>query len=102
MEELIKKVEQWAEDKGLIKEENATRQFIKVSEEVGEVAAALARDDKSLLEDGIGDVIVTLIILSKQKGLTFQECLEHAYEEIKDRTGTVKDGILVKDGISRK
>ena len=41
----------------------------------------------TLLEDGIGDVLVTLIILGQQNGLTIEQCLETAYNEIADRKG---------------
>lgn len=95
MNNLIKQVEQWSTDKGLHKAESS-KQFLKVSEEVGEVAAALARNDMHELKDGIGDVIVTLIILGQQNGLTIQECLEQAYNEIAGRTGQMVDGVFVK------
>ncbi|WP_146811707.1 DUF1642 domain-containing protein, partial [Enterococcus villorum] len=41
-------------------------------------------------------VIVTLIILSMQKGTNVQECLEMAYNEIEGRTGKMVDGVFVK------
>ena len=46
--------------------------------------------DKSIhneLVDGLGDTLVTLIILAAQYGLELEDCLEYAYNEIKDRTG---------------
>jgi NTP pyrophosphatase (non-canonical NTP hydrolase) len=97
MEELVNNVVQWAEDKSLLKKENTLRQFTKVVEEVGEVAAALARQNKNALKDGIGDVIVTLIILGKQQDLTLEECLQAAWDEIKDRKGKTIGGTFVKE-----
>lgn len=35
------------------------------------------------LKDGIGDTVVTLIILAQQQGWTLEECLQYAYDEIK-------------------
>jgi NTP pyrophosphatase (non-canonical NTP hydrolase) len=96
MTHLITKVVLWADEKNLLKPENSLKQFTKVVEEVGEVAAALAREDKEELKDGIGDVIVTLIILAEQQGLTLNECLNAAYNEIKDRTGKTINGAFVK------
>ena len=96
LEKLVKQVEQWSIDKGLNKAESS-KQFLKVSEEVGEVAAALARGDKLALVDGIGDVVVTLIILGQQNGLELQDCLQYAYDEIKGRTGEMIDGVFVKE-----
>lgn len=97
MNNLIKQVEQWSIDKGLDKG-NSFTQYAKSSEEMGEVAAALCRNDIDELRDGIGDVIVTLVILAQQNNMTLYECLEQAYEEIKDRTGVMsKDGSFIKE-----
>ncbi|WP_274307518.1 MazG-like family protein [Solibacillus daqui] len=95
MNELIKQVEQWSIDKGLDNAESS-KQFLKCSEELGEVAAALARNDMNALRDGIGDVVVTLIILAQQNGMDLHECLNCAYDEIKGRTGKMIDGVFVK------
>ena len=95
MDELILKVEEWSKAKGLDKAESS-KQFLKFSEEAGEVASALARGQMEELKDGIGDVIVTLIILAQQQGLTIEECLAFAYDEIKNRTGKMVDGVFVK------
>ena len=96
MNNLIKQVEQWSIDKGLDKG-NSFTQYAKSSEEMGEVAAALCRNDIDELRDGIGDVIVTLVILAQQNNMTLYECLEQAYEEIKNRTGVMsKDGSFIK------
>ena len=64
MEHIIKNVVQWAADKNLFKKENSYAQMTKVTEEVGEVASALLKGDERALIDGIGDVVVTLIILA--------------------------------------
>ncbi|WVT92352.1 DUF1642 domain-containing protein [Enterococcus durans] len=95
MNELITKVEKWAKDKGL-DHANPKAQFLKVAEEFGEIASAMARSNDELFKDSVGDVIVTLIILSMQKGTNVQECLEMAYNEIKGRTGKMVDGVFVK------
>ena len=47
--------------------------------------------------DGIGDSFVTLIILAKQLGLEPAECLEAAWNEIKNRTGKTVNGVFVKN-----
>ena len=49
------------------------------------------------LEDGIGDTAVTLILAAEMAGLCFEDCLQAAYNEIKSRTGTMVDGVFVKD-----
>ena len=96
MDELVKNVEAWAREKKLDIAESS-KQFLKVSEEVGEVAAALARDNKDDLRDGIGDVMVTLIILAMQNDMDLYECLNQAYSEIKNRQGEMVNGVFVKE-----
>lgn len=97
MNSLINDVLNWAAERDLLKEENATRQMLKVTEEVGEIAGALAKNDTTGLIDAIGDTMVTLIILADQKGLSIEQCLKVAYLEIQARTGKTVDGVFIKD-----
>ncbi|MCG1061105.1 MazG-like family protein [Staphylococcus epidermidis] len=94
--QLVKQVEQWSINKNL-HNGNSDRQALKFYEEAGEVAAALSRNDKEALKDGIGDTIVTLIILAQQQGWSLEECLQYAYDEIKNRKGKMINGTFVKD-----
>lgn len=96
-DELIESVKMWAENRGLLSKENVSRQMLKVMEEVGETAASIARGDKNLIKDGIGDSFVTLIILSYQAGLDPRDCLEAAWTEIMDRKGKTVNGIFIKN-----
>jgi NTP pyrophosphatase (non-canonical NTP hydrolase) len=96
-DELFRNVEQWAIIRGLGDPSLSNRQALKVMEEVGETMAALARGRRADLKDGIGDSIVTLIILALQSGLSATECLESAYNEIKDRKGKTVDGVFIKE-----
>ncbi|HAP5292317.1 TPA: hypothetical protein IUZ40_002930 [Enterococcus faecalis] len=96
MDELVKLVEEWAREKNLDIAESE-KQMLKVVEEVGEVAAALARNNKNDLRDGIGDVVVTLVILAIQNDMDLYECLNQAYNEIKDRKGKNVNGVFVKE-----
>lgn len=95
MNGLIAKIEQWSANKGLHQAESS-KQMLKVVEEVGEVASALAKNKPDELKDGIGDVVVTLVILAQQNGLTLQECTQTAYDVIAGRTGKMIDGVFVK------
>lgn len=96
VEQLIKQVEQWSIDKDLHKAD-PNRQALKVWEESGEIGAALSRGNLEALKDGIGDTVVTLIILAQQHGWSLQECLQFAYDEIKDRKGETRNGTFVKE-----
>lgn len=87
---------EWADKKGLLKEENHIKQTLKLSEEVGELSKAILEKDPYATIDAIGDCAVVLIILAKQLNLDFDECLESAYNEIKDRQGILKEGTFIR------
>jgi NTP pyrophosphatase (non-canonical NTP hydrolase) len=96
MTEKRKKVINWANERNLIHEENAKTQFIKLVEEVGEMGKSLLKNNKEQLKDDFGDVQIVLIILAEQLGIDLDECLELAYNEIKDRKGKMIGGSFVK------
>lgn len=170
MHKLIKQIEQWAEDRNLIKGSTPQKQFLKFSEEIGELITGHNKQNLEIIEDSIGDCLVVLVILSKQtgyaelepdllegfelhqlpkepykeneldnlrsilinqgylaqrlfdqdndiaeiynaiglitynlvhyshaQGLDFRDCLQHAYNQIKDRKGKMIDGVFVKE-----
>lgn len=88
-------IEKWSEEKGLHKA-SPSRQMLKVIEEVGETAAAMARNDSAKITDGIGDIFVTIVILAQQHGYTIDECIAKAWKEIENRTGEMRDGVFIK------
>ena len=108
---LFDNVRQWAFDKGITGPDGKgtrLKQLEKVEEEVAETKAAVLafREANSPteqwkrldeIEDGIGDSIVTLIILAEMHGLSAESCLESAYRVISKRTGSMIDGQFVKD-----
>jgi NTP pyrophosphatase (non-canonical NTP hydrolase) len=97
IKELQKLVVEWAEEKGLIKPENAPKQFMKVVEELGELSSAIIKEDIDKEIDSYGDVLITLIILAEQRNIDLKLALNLAYNEIKDRKGTLKDGSFIKE-----
>jgi NTP pyrophosphatase (non-canonical NTP hydrolase) len=96
IDQLIENVEQWSIDKDL-NNGNPDRQALKFYEEAGEVGAALSRNKLDDLKDGIGDTVVTLIILAQQHGMTLEECLQYAYDEIKGRKEKTINGTFIKE-----
>lgn len=146
--ELIRKIEQWAEDRNLILGSTPQKQFIKLMEEFGELCGGISRNNHEIIKDAIGDCFVVLTIINKQVGnksekmdvftfgdyeerfaehilnlyeyadlgfesplsvvsslqciakkneLIFRDCIQHAYEQIKDRKGKMIDGVFVKE-----
>lgn len=68
MNDLIIKVEQWAEDRNIIKGCNPIDQAMKLFSEAGELADNIGKGRD--IKDDVGDVFVVLIVLSKQLGNT--------------------------------
>ena len=162
MKELISKIEQWAEDRNLIRGCTPLDQAMKLFSEFGELTDAVAKDDPKEIKDSIGDVFVVMTIMCRQIGktipldygkmcwswcnkrlllelskclydfsdyascdkkwlnedaidsglraleflaeeydLTLQECVEHAYNEIKDRKGIMYNGTFIKESDAR-
>mgnify|MGYP001761249937 FL=1 len=71
---------------------------MKTGSELGELFDAEIKGDMPGIVDGIGDVLVTLIIYAELRGLDLTDCLASAYNEIKDRKGTLTpEGLFVKE-----
>ena len=156
MQELIKKIEQWAIDRELDKKATVEAQSIKTAEEMAELIIGISKDNIDVIKDSIGDVFVTLVIgnmidkkhdlmkilsetatieydedkrrlisltglnimnkiamsynetfilwsiknlqmVCKFYNLDFTECVQYAYNEIKDRKGKTVNGQFIKE-----
>lgn len=153
MEQLIKQIEQWAEDRNIIKGSKPIDQAMKLFSEFGELADNVGKGRDC--RDDIGDCVVVLTIIAKQmgesiidefgfhysckdnkyavnglakslhefvswanirkfnntladclgyldfiannNGYTIQECVQIAYDDIKDRKGIMSGGIFIKE-----
>ena len=93
---VIELIKQWVIDRNL-QTADPKVQMCKTIEELGELARAINKGDVAEQIDGIGDVVVTLVCISQQLGLDFTECVEAAYDEIKDRKGKMIGGVFVKE-----
>lgn len=106
-EELREYILLWAKDKDLLHEENADKQFMKFIEEVFEFKSDMDSYDFNngtyknffyeRMEDEMGDIFVTLIILCEQLNLDPVRCLFIAYDKIKSRKGKTINGTFVKE-----
>lgn len=98
MNELIEKIEQWGYDRGIIgNSDTRNGQLEKLYEEVDELVEAYRTGDKDGEIDAVGDIVVVLVMYCGSLGVSLQNCLECAYEEIKDRKGKMVDGVFVKE-----
>ena len=98
MEQLEALVVNWAKDRKIIPNAKPESQVLKAVSEMGELADATAKGRDDEMKDAIGDVTVCLINLCALKGWTLSECLNEAWEQIKDRRGTLlPNGCFVKE-----
>lgn len=124
---LEKNIIKWAQERGIFEKSNALKQIDKTQEELLETKDALykyyeilqtksrvkqdfflheeyeikkqERINKKEVLDGIGDMLVTIIILAKMVETDSVESLSDAWEEIKDRKGKMIDGLFVKESV---
>lgn len=88
----------WAEARRIIPNAQPQAQLNKALEELSELFKAELRQDAAEIRDGVGDVVVCLINYCALRDIDLVDCLGGAYEEIKDRRGTLlPDGTFVKD-----
>ncbi|MDE1506455.1 helix-turn-helix domain-containing protein [Ligilactobacillus salivarius] len=88
---------QWAYERNIVSLKNTHKQFMKVTEELGKLAEGINKDNQGQIKDSLGDILVTLIILSKDSDVDLLDCLRGAYDVIKDRTGKTVNGVFVKE-----
>ena len=113
-QELEKLVIEWAKDKGILEKATPIAQAGKTLEEVNELLFAITMRDKlninsitnesgvvfdsnHEIKDALGDILVTIIIGAELQGLKLEDCLESAYNVIKNRSGKMVNGQFVKD-----
>ena len=118
-EELSKLVINWGQDKDIFNKSTPLRQLDKTQEELDETREALQKlnnfnyqadlmegigvptpteeDIRAEVKDGIGDMLVTIVLLAKMVDMDTTDCLKAAYGVIKGRTGKMVDGQFVKD-----
>ena len=92
---LVDNITEWAKERNLIDGSNPQAQYVKLIEEAGELAGNIARGRD--VKDDIGDCVVVLTIIAKQHGLSLSDCVEVAWDDIKDRKGRMVDGVFVKE-----
>ena len=97
MSDWKERIKQWAADRNLIEGSTPTKQFVKLIEEVGELARAIQLGYQVDTKDAIGDIQVVLAVMCAQLNIDIDECREIAWEQIKDRKGKMVDGVFVKE-----
>lgn len=94
------KIIQWSEARKIIPNSTAEVQLLKAMSEMGELADATIKKDKEAVVDAVGDVMVCLINYCALQHVNLVDCMEVAYDQIKNRKGTLlPNGLFVKDSV---
>jgi NTP pyrophosphatase (non-canonical NTP hydrolase) len=93
--QLVEKIAQWHRDRNLIDGSTNKDQYMKLIQEAGELSDSICKGKD--IRDDIGDMMVVLINIMTRNGLSMEECLQVAYDDIKDRKGKMINGVFVKE-----
>ena len=98
MEELTNLIVQWHHDRNLIDGSSDKDQVLKLIQELGELSDSVCKEKD--VKDDLGDMMVVMLNIMERQGVSMEECLSTAYNDIKDRKGRMVDGIFIKEGDS--
>ena len=99
-------IREWAKERGIYDSGDPKTQFLKLIEESGELGKAILKNNKEETIDAIGDIVIVLtnltVLCKMQKqdqinNIEIEDCINSAYEQIKQRTGKMENGTFVKD-----
>jgi len=98
LDDFIGMFSQWGHDRKITTNGSSISQAAKTVEETGELLAAILNKDKPEIEDAIGDIIVTLVMVADIEKIDMHDALSRAWESIKDRKGHLdKSGTFIKE-----
>ncbi|WP_302117690.1 MazG-like family protein [uncultured Limosilactobacillus sp.] len=96
-EKLFQKIISWAHERK-IDQADPRVEFMKMTEELGELSSAYNKENYEKLVDSIGDLQIALLIFCKLVGVDHYQAMVAAYNEIAQRTGmTTDDGVFIKE-----
>ena len=97
-QDLEQKIVLWAKERQIIPNATPVSQLLKAVSEMGELADAENKKNMDEIKDAVGDILVCLINYCSLRNISIEECLSGAYNEIKDRKGTLlPSGVFVKE-----
>ena len=88
----------WSQQRKIIPNSTPETQLLKAMSELGELADATIKKDRDAIVDSVGDVMVCLVNYCALQDLNLVDCMEVAYDQIKNRKGILlPNGLFVKD-----
>ena len=90
-------IREWAKDKGIYEKGDPKTQYIKLMEEVGELAQSILKNDPEEFMDAIGDCVVVLTNLAELNDVKIEDCINGSYNIIAKRKGQMINGTFVKE-----
>ena len=100
MKLIVENIAQWHRDRNLIEGSTDKDQYMKLIQEAGELSDNICKGKD--IRDDIGDMMVVLINIATRNKLSMEECLQVAYDDIKDRKGKMVDGVFIKESDIQK
>ena len=97
LNQTVNNIKQWSNDRGIIKGTTAKDQTLKLGSEMGELCDNILKGRHLEARDDIGDMFVVLTNIAEQIGSSIEECIEVAYNDIKDRKGVLLNGSFIKE-----
>lgn len=93
--ELVNNIVKWHYDRNLIEGSTDKDQTLKLLQELGELSDSVCKGRD--IRDDIGDMMVVMLNIIERNKVTLVDCLEKAYNDIKDRKGKMVNGVFIKE-----
>lgn len=93
--DLVDSIVQWHYDRNLIDGSSDKDQTLKLLQELGELSDSVCKGKD--VRDDLGDMMVVMLNIMERNKITLADCLEKAYNDIKDRKGRMVNGVFVKE-----
>lgn len=85
----------WHYDRNLIDGSTDKDQTLKLLQELGELSDSVCKGKD--VSDDLGDMMVVMLNIMERNKLSLEDCLQKAYNDIKDRKGKMINGVFVKE-----